>query len=316
MKKNNVLVLLLVVLIIFTGCAKGDVSAKFSEQIIDGKIPVFTDKELDDKRDIISTTEIPRKVEDNVLVNVNVNMGKISGICCRENDYVVVDSENNKLLIFDYDDNLVKEVGRTGNGEVEFLEPVDIAVIDSKVYILDSKNYRVQILDKEFNYIDSVSYYSIVEKYINNLYVISISVDKNGIIYISFLDGDYNKIISYNPETKNFNELGENFYGFLSEYSGTVYALNNRVLVEGSGSTEYSIRTGRNSLFELNDDEMKYICDLHYGITPSGFVKTEKGVYLVSGSYQTIDYYNDQYEYVNSLAFYENITLYSYLALT
>ncbi len=60
-----------------------------------------------------------------------------------------LDTGNNKIYKTDFDGNIVKEIGSTGYGEVEFNYPEGISIYGEELYVLDSANFRVQVLDKE-----------------------------------------------------------------------------------------------------------------------------------------------------------------------
>lgn len=62
----------------------------------------------------------------------------------------VVDSENNRVQIFDQGGRFIKAFGAKGKGTGQFRVPYGIAIgVDGKLFVTDSKNSRVQVFDKD-----------------------------------------------------------------------------------------------------------------------------------------------------------------------
>lgn len=66
-------------------------------------------------------------------------------------DYItVIDRVGNELSIFNITSNLLTEYGSYGTGEDEFYFPQYAAYYDSKLFITDSGNHRIKILNADF----------------------------------------------------------------------------------------------------------------------------------------------------------------------
>jgi DNA-binding beta-propeller fold protein YncE len=66
----------------------------------------------------------------------------------------LADTARNFIIILDLNGRTLAEVGKRGGGSGpgEFLQPVDIAVYENEVFVLDKRNYRIQVLDLEGHY--------------------------------------------------------------------------------------------------------------------------------------------------------------------
>ena len=75
-----------------------------------------------------------------------------SGVAVTPDNYILV-SSNNKLQWFTMEGNLVHAVGGQGTEKMEFDNPTDVSVgSDGHIYVLDSKNRRVQVLNGDATY--------------------------------------------------------------------------------------------------------------------------------------------------------------------
>ena len=72
-----------------------------------------------------------------------------------DRNFIVADTENNRLLKCGEDGTRSKKVGKKGNGELEFKCPIRVAQCQStgNLYIPDRDNNRVKIFDSELNFI-------------------------------------------------------------------------------------------------------------------------------------------------------------------
>lgn len=63
----------------------------------------------------------------------------------------LADTARNFIIILDLNGKTLAEVGKRGGGSGpgEFLLPVEVAVYENEVFVLDKRNYRIQVLDLE-----------------------------------------------------------------------------------------------------------------------------------------------------------------------
>ena len=69
---------------------------------------------------------------------------------------LISDKKTDCIFEVDYAGNILKEVGGTGSGEGEFISPSAITMCNEKIYVLDQGNNRIQVLDKELDYIEEI----------------------------------------------------------------------------------------------------------------------------------------------------------------
>lgn len=65
-----------------------------------------------------------------------------------ENIYIVDKSDHN-IVISDKSGNLIKRIGRLGNGPLEFNAPVTMAIIDDNLVVYDAGNQRIQVISRD-----------------------------------------------------------------------------------------------------------------------------------------------------------------------
>ena len=82
-------------------------------------------------------------------------MNEPVGICITQNKVLVTQYNGHYISVYELDGRLIKIVGSEGNGEVQFMYPLDLDVSDGNnyIYVCECVNQRVQILTKEFKYV-------------------------------------------------------------------------------------------------------------------------------------------------------------------
>lgn len=70
----------------------------------------------------------------------------------------VVDSGNNRILVFDFDGKLQKAIGREGQGPAEFSRPSGLFIFeDGGLAVADHYNKRIQFFDKSGEFVKMIS---------------------------------------------------------------------------------------------------------------------------------------------------------------
>ena len=89
------------------------------------------------------------------VINNNGQMGQLWGIAFgRDGMWAVADCGKNCIYIYNCGDQLVKQLGTKGSNPGQFWNPMGVAFDnDGCLYVVDSKNYRVQKFDRNFNYL-------------------------------------------------------------------------------------------------------------------------------------------------------------------
>jgi DNA-binding beta-propeller fold protein YncE len=157
-----------------------------------------------------------------------------------EGQFYLLDQDKNRLLQSDASGKLLKIFGHSGNYPGEFKEPKYIAYYDAKVYISDTWNNRIQVIDKNFDIkqIVSSNFYGPkgIAVYKNRLYVAD-----TGNHCIKIFDKDYNlvnTISNYGPKKTKFNDPT----GITIDSKGIIYVVDSK----------------NNSIVKINSDG-KYI---------------------------------------------------------
>lgn len=299
-KKIRFFIILAVICMISFFSFKKNQSRILNKNIFRGDLSTYTVNEID----IMSRkfTPVNQIIKENVTISeMKLLQGKcVQGIVCIENDLLVSDCENDTLYLIDYKGMLKKKIGRTGNAPGEFLYPTGITQNENNIFVLDAKNWRVQIFDREMNYENEIPIILPDETSKNGWYFTSIAVDGDGNIYIGSLDERFGHIICIKKENGMTVYLGDNFCGTVTGMGGNVCVLNIGLMTKNKNG-EIGCRTAKNYLYNIDTLGLKLICELPYGITPTGFVLVDDGIYCVSGSYHSIDFYNFEGQYKYSI---------------
>lgn len=144
-------------MLFIAGC--GQESKIDTEKIFCGELGTFSDKEIDKLREEMFVPQA-RNILENYSVNEMKECGEknIQGILCRENDILMLDSDNNCLLVLSKEGELLDIIGVTGNGPLEFLNPAGIAQYEGDIFILDVDNRRIQVLNSELAYKNEIGF--------------------------------------------------------------------------------------------------------------------------------------------------------------
>jgi len=120
--------------------------------------------------------------------------------------FYITDASKNEVVKLDTLDNLLQSIGGYGWDTSTFDEPVDVFATDLRVYVTDKNNNRVQVFDKDLNYLFLLKTDKHVEESRNFFYPTSCATSIQGDIYI--LDSDNSRIMKYNSEGVFLIEFG------------------------------------------------------------------------------------------------------------
>lgn len=235
----------------------------------------YSNKDLYKIKEIDSTDYTVQKIK---LDKDNVKT--ISGIAFVDFNVIVSDIKKDSLFMYDSDFNLIKSVGKTGNGSLEFISPSDVKFANGKLYVLDYGNQRIQILDKNLSHIKDIKFEK-PDEFPEFIYT-SMAIDKDENIYLSgetLFTRSIQKIDSNNKSSY----IKDNFSGNLYYYNDILYAVNfGQFLVNRSG--ELSVNTGRNFMLSISKDKLKKEYEFNSPLTPASFCMDEKYTYVMSDS--------------------------------
>ena len=143
------------------------------------------------------------------------------------NNIFVADAGSNRVYKYSSDYELLYSFGGFGWNEYSFDNPIDISVsYDLIVYVCDYNNNRVQVLDRNLNYIQSISGNNEKELF---GYPKSIALSNEGELFI--IDSDNNRIV----QLDNFRNPVRNFGGLNSvnkfKYPTKIRVHNNKIFI-------------------------------------------------------------------------------------
>lgn len=154
----------------------------------------------------------------------------------------IADSGTDEVYKLDTLGNTLKDVGGYGWGASLFDEPADLYAAPLNIYIADKNNSRIQIFDKDLNYISSVSTRDGDNQEASFGYPLSCAVSNQGDLFI--LDSENNRIIKFDV----LGRFNQNFGGF---DAGT-YTLIKPVKLAVAGNS---------TVFILDDNKLLKIFD-------------------------------------------------------
>ena len=155
-----------------------------------------------------------------------------NGVAVDKDDNIYVsDMDNSSLFKFSKEGKLMKVVGRKGTQRVEFSDLSFIKVINDKLYVCDSWNNRVQILNTELEYVNSFGCHGDGDSQFNSLN--GIAQDRAGNLYVTD---------SKNNHVQVFDCKGQ----FLSTFSK-----------KGAASEQLNCPLG----ICVGSDQLVYVCD-------------------------------------------------------
>ena len=94
-----------------------------------------------------------------------------------EGNILVADLKNHRIQKFTAEGKFLAAVGSIGGGHLQFNEPVDIAIHAQKIYVSDSGNQRIQVLNSD------LTFSSIFKKRIGSPF--GVACDSTGNVYVT-----------------------------------------------------------------------------------------------------------------------------------
>jgi len=162
----------------------------FLDVLLLGQDPLVYHLKLSEK---FGGMDVPEEQTLNNPVDISVD---------REGIVFVLDSKDNDIKVFQKNGAFIKKLGRGGSGPGEFQQPWTLEIIQGQLYVVDTGNGRVQILDKDGRYLKS---YKMPLNYGRGL-----AFDFMGNIYVNTVGFRSKKIISFHDQRGNLvGEIGE-----------------------------------------------------------------------------------------------------------
>ena len=220
-----------------------------------------------------------------------------AGILCREKDLLVVDKDSSQIVCSDYEGNMLKCIGTMGNGKVEFMNPTGIAAFGNMIYIIDSGNKRVQVLDENFQFVKEIKTENESDP---SIVYENIAVESEDTIYLC---GDSLTSRSIDKwKNGEMVRIEENYYGSLYGRDGKIYAVNIGNIAVDPNEKIMTVIAGKNNLFQIKKDKMYPLCELPEGLVINAFVVTEDSIVLNSNKLLKVYIFGKDGEYEKQVA--------------
>lgn len=170
--------------------------------------------------------------------------------------FFITDAYTNELIKIDTSGRRSTDIGGYGWQEASFDNPVDVFANTLNVYVADKNNNRIQIFDKDLNYLTSFSVSGPREEAFG--YPLSCCVSTIGDLFI--LDGENKKIIKFDQNGRFLLQFGSYDSGeyFLSEPGTLTITADNKIVVQDDESLVFFDQFGT-GLSRLNVGEMSNI---------------------------------------------------------
>lgn len=286
-KSRHVLATAIVLIAIFaTGCSSGKNEDDLSSLIEDSRndlLPVLdmnTEESIEYDKALL---EEPSNQFELSIFNAEDNSVVPGGAVCFNDNIIVTDKAGDRLVVIDWNNNVIKMIGGTGNAPGEFINPTGIAQYDNSIYVIDSGNQRVQIFDKLLNYVEEISVLS--DENASDTYE-NIAIANDGSIYLCG-NSLINRHIDKWSDGK-CSHIGKNFYGSLYSKDGQVYSVNRGNICVDPKTEAISVMRGSNYLFKIEDDELVPVCELPKGLVINSFVIEDDTLICTSNNLERI----------------------------
>lgn len=174
----------------------------------------------------------------------------------------ITDSETDEIYKIDTLGNIIKDTGGYGWDENQFDNPVNVFATPLKVYICDKNNHRVEIFDKDLNFISQINTRESNNEAERFGYPLSCTVSKQGDLFI--LDSENNRIIKFDL----FGNFVQNFGGFDA---------GKFMLVKPTG---FSISNG-NNIFVIDKNKIVIFDQYGNGISSIDLSENPSGINIV-----------------------------------
>ncbi len=118
----------------------------------------------------------------------------------------ISDAERNEIAKYDTSGRKITSIGGYGWNESSFDEPVDIFATTLDVYVTDKNNHRIQIFDKDLNYLSSFSSQRYESTEYEFAFPISCATSNQGDLFI--LDSDNSRLLKFNLTGDFLTDIG------------------------------------------------------------------------------------------------------------
>lgn len=265
-------------------------------------------------RQNMAAEEISTIVNSDYFFERKIKYSQLAGIANFGSNIVVARPDQNCLEILDSFGEIKGQVGNLGNASGEFVRPTGLAVWNDRLYVIDSGNSRVQILDENFHMIRSIELDQLSDS--QNNYYMDISISDDETLFLTNNCANEEKsCVSLIGSNGKKQRSSEPFYGFITCTDKTVYGVN--TFVHWKDSHSFHASGGESYLYEITaHGKLKKVFAFPYKYCPTDFCIDGKDIYVLTCAWARLDHYKLDGTYVETLIEFEELSPESYLVRT
>lgn len=221
------------------------------------------------------------------------------GIDCSDGKIYLCSTSEQRVAVLNRDFQMLETIGSAGRAAGAFSSPTDLVVDNGKMYVLDSGNNRLQVLDLDGSPVSSTRLLNFSasqkEKY---AHLALLSPDE---IAFSVQDLGEDAGVYQMDNQKDIKPLTDRFWGPVYAADGKVYAINQYEFTEVSDERT-NAESGENNLLIFEDGALKSKIKLPYMYSVSDFVVADDQLYLLSSLWNRLDRFDLQGNYIETIA--------------
>lgn len=234
----------------------------------------------------------------------SMGIQRASGLLYFKDHIYLSDSSQSEIKVFNQQWNLVESIHSK-----KIVSPSLLAAYGDRLAILDKATSQIVLFDipskKEQSVItlpsiDSDSNYADMEMSKNDLLI----------TYHTPAFEDAN-VLRIDLSTRKNKKIQEKFNGFVGTTNGKFYLVNS--LVAFQESDREGFRSGKNSLWTLEDSKPKAIGNLIEGSAPGDFLWNGEILFQYTSGWSSIDRYDKSFNYMDSIAVFDQSDIQSLL---
>lgn len=191
-------------------------------------------------------------------------IGIISRVSFVNDNILVADFRNDKLMLFSHDGKFIGNIGRKGQGPGEYIKIHDYFIKDNAIYIYDFSSRKILKYTLDGQYIDQYAMLSSFDKIVptpdgKGYLTLNTFSNKDNNSKFSWLDNDFKLVASVSQKRKNGMSLPNMFFAYKKHI--LYWEMMNNIIysIEGNQiSSSYKVDfLNYNIPNELNDIEKK-----------------------------------------------------------
>ena len=214
------------------------------------------------------------------------------GIVFLDDHLFVTDKASNTIVIMDREGNYMRKNPDDG---LNLINPTIIKTDGETLYVIDSGNNQLKILSENLDLINSINL-PVLDR--SSEYCDLEIINEN--IYLSAIKAHGGDAAIYRlKKNGTVHKIGEKFIGYLSNSNNELMAENSLEFYGNAGNQ--GVKTGKNSLFKVSNEELKKEFDYVSGYMPLDFLFHDDHIYVFSAGLASLDKYTMDGHYIETL---------------